>query len=659
MLGRIVIDGVRPSTPRGYAAKAVVGEHVLVSADIYRDGHDVLAGRVRWRALGSRRWKSAPLSEVGNDRWEGIIVAGQLGGHEFIVEAWTDWYQTWRHDVTTKLGVGQDIELELEEGAQLLETRLSSRSKKHHLRLREAVDALRNKSLGPHERLSPAVGEPIAQVFIDDPFQTDLCRSPAMALWVDRSLALFGAWYEMFPRSEGGFQGATKRLAAIAEMGFDVVYLPPIHPIGKTHRKGPNNSVTSAKDDPGSPWAIGDESGGHTAIHPELGSLEDLQRFIQEAESLGMEVALDYALQCSPDHPWVKEHPEWFYLRTDGSIKYAENPPKKYEDIYPINYWPEKGREELWQASREVVEYWIGCGIKIFRVDNPHTKPFAFWEWLIRVVQTEHPEVVFLSEAFTRPKLMAKLAEVGFTQSYTYFTWRNNKDELMSYLLELAHGPTADFMRPNFWTNTPDILSGPLRGGGAAAFKMRLVLAATMVPSYGIYSGFELGENQPASDDNEEYLDSEKYELKERDWETSDSLAPFVARVNRIRKRHPAFHWLRNIHFHHADNPNIIIYSKHTDDLRDVILIVVSLDPESVQTATVWLDLGRLGIPEDTPFDAIDELTDSTFEWLGPSAYVRLDPDVEPAHILHLVPSLDRAVAAPVRVEAKPEIWKG
>lgn len=640
-----------------------------VSADVYREGHDVLAGRIRWRPAGTRRWNSAPLTDVGDDRWEGLLVADQLGRHEFIIEAWTDWYQTWRHAVTTKLDAGQDIELEIEEGAQLLETRLGSRSKKHHLRLREAVEALRNKGLGPLERLAPALSPPVSQIFIQDPYQTDISRSSAMPLWVDRSLALFGSWYEMFPRSEGGFQGATKRLAAIADMGFDIVYLPPIHPIGKTHRKGPNNSTTSTKDDPGSPWAIGDDSGGHTSIHPELGSLEDFERFIQEAGSLGMEIALDYALQCSPDHPWVKEHPEWFHLRSDGSIKYAENPPKKYEDIYPINFWPEKGREELWEASREILQYWIGCGVKVFRVDNPHTKPFAFWDWLIRLVQTEHPEVIFLSEAFTRPKLMAKLAEVGFTQSYTYFTWRNHKEELTSYLSEVAHGPTADFMRPNFWANTPDILSGPLRGGRAPAFKMRLVLAATLVPSYGIYSGFELGENQPASDHNEEYLDSEKYELKQRDWETSGSLAPFVARVNAIRKRHPALHWLRNIHFHHADNPSIIVYSKHTNDLRDVVLIVVNLDPEAVQAATVWLDLGRLGMPEDVPFDAIDEVTDTTFQWQGPTAYVRLDPKVEPAHILHLVPRPDRAVAAPVSMGAqtemsepemsKPEIWKG
>jgi starch synthase (maltosyl-transferring) len=563
-LGRIVIDDVRPRTPTGrFPAKAVIGEAVTVSATIFKDGHDPLQARVRWRPVGEGKWRDEPMRCVnpGLDRWKAVVEPGDLGLHELVVEAWS------------------------EEG-----------------------DAL------------------------------DRTASEPYRLWVDRERALVGAWYELFPRSEGGLRRAVPRLEAVAAMGFDVVYLPPVHPIGNTARKGPNNTRTARPGDPGSPWAIGSEAGGHTALHPELGTFDDFDAFVAAAERLDMEVALDYALQCSPDHPWVNEHPEWFHHRPDGTIRYAENPPKKYEDIYPINFWPEQpgAREALWNACKGIIDFWIELGVRAFRVDNPHTKPMAFWAWLIPAVQQEHPDVIFLSEAFTRPPVMAKLAEVGFSQSYTYFTWRTYKGELIEYLEELCHGPKADYMRPNFWPNTPDILSGPLRHGPRSAFKLRLVLAATLVPSYGIYSGYELMENEPASEFNEEYLHSEKYEVKTRDWTRADSLAPFITRVNEIRRRHPAFAELRNLRFVDVTSDAILAYVKRSTDGSDVTLTVVNLDPLQTHDGTLWLDLDALGLPADAPFEAHDELTDTTYVWSGPAPYVRLDPAIESAHILHL-----------------------
>jgi starch synthase (maltosyl-transferring) len=632
--GRLVIDAVRPATPAGFPPKAVTGEAVKVSADVFRDGHDVLAGRVRWRHAGGE-WREAALHEDANDRWEATIRPEQVGAHEVVVEAWTDRYATWRHHVTVKLAAGQDVSLDLEEGARLLQTRVKDASP---AALAGAVQGLRDSSRLPPERLAPALDPAVTAAMAGPEGATDLTASAVRPLWVDRPRALRGAWYELFPRSEGGFKGAAERLPAVADMGFDIVYLPPVHPIGTTFRKGRDNTLVAGPDDPGSPWAIGGPDGGHTAINQELGNERDLLDFVERAEELGLEVALDFALQCSADHPWVTEHPEWFHLRPDGTVAYAENPPKKYQDIYPINFWPAKevNRKALWEECRRILEHWIERGVRIFRVDNPHTKPVAFWEWLIPAIHGLHPDVLFLAEAFTRPKMMAKLAEVGFSQSYTYFTWRNTAEELREYLTELAHGPTADYMRPNFWPNTPDILSGPLRNGPLSAFRMRLVLAATMTPSYGIYSGYELGENEPASDANEEYLHSEKYEIRHRDWERPDSLAPFIARVNAVRRRHPALGWLRNIAFHHSANDAVLVYSKHTDDRSDVVLTVVNLDPLGTQETTLWIDLGYLGLPWDQPFEAFDELTGRSFTWQGPAPYVRLDPADTPAHVLHL-----------------------
>ncbi len=627
MLGRITIDDVHPTTPSGeFPAKAVVREQVDVSADIFRDGHDLLAARVRWRRVGKPKWRSAPLRGDVNDRWEGSLTPTEVGRHEVVIEAWRDRFATWRHDVEIKVAAGDDVELELEEGARILEALAAGVGARARTRVLDAVAGLRRESCSLQVRLNAGLDDRVADLVAGVP-DADL-TTVTRGLWVDRPLAGFGSWYELFPRSEGGFAGATKRLAAVADMGFDIVYLPPIHPIGATDRKGPDNTLDPGPDDPGSPWAIGSAAGGHTAIAPELGTLDDFRRFCTEAAVLGLEVALDYALQCSPDHPWVTEHPEWFWRRPDGSIRFAENPPKKYQDIYPINFWPDRDadRVALWKACRDVLRYWIDQGVRIFRVDNPHTKPMAFWAWVIDRIRRDHPDVIFLSEAFTRPKVMAKLAEVGFTQSYTYFTWRTEPWELRDYVTELAYGPTADYMRPNFWTNTPDILSGPLRHGPPAAFLLRYILAATLVSSYGVYSGYELFENEPASDANEEYLHSEKYEVRRRDWGTADSMAPFMATVNGIRRRHPAFRWLRNIRFHGTSNERFLVWTRgHAHD-GDLVLVVVNLDPHHAQETVLDLDLGAVGSPWQGPFEARDELTGETYMWDGNRPYVRLDP---------------------------------
>ncbi|MEW6154429.1 MAG: alpha-1,4-glucan--maltose-1-phosphate maltosyltransferase [Actinomycetota bacterium] len=640
MIGRIVIDDFRPRTPEAaHPAKAVIGEAVRVSADIFRDGHDRLAGRCRWRPAGDPKWRDVAMEESVNDRWEAVIEPSQLGAHEMVVEAWTDRVATWQHDVEVKHEAGQAVELELEEGRLLLLERAGHLPEPDRAAFEEAAAAVGDEARSLDERLVAALDPALTAALSLVPDPLDFTASRVYGLWVDRERALFGAWYEMFPRSEGGLRAAAdQRLPAIAEMGFDVVYLPPVHPIGRSFRKGPNNTLEAGPDDPGSPWAIGGPEGGHTALHPDLGTFEDFDAFVAAARDLGMEVALDYALQCSPDHPWVAAHPEWFHRRPDGSVRYAENPPKKYQDIYPINFWPaaEADRAALWQACKEVVEFWVGHGVRIFRVDNPHTKPLAFWEWMIPALQADHPDLVFLAEAFTRPKMMAKLAEVGFSQSYTYFTWRTDKWELQEYLEEICTGPKADYMRPNFWPNTPDILSGPLRNGPPSAFALRLVLAATMVPSYGIYGGYELYENEPASEANEEYLNSEKYQLRSRDWGQPGSLAPLVGRLNDIRRRHPAFAQLRTIWFHHSSNDQVLAYSKRTSDRSDVVLVVVNLDPYNPQSDTLWLDLDELGMPADKPFFAYDELTGATYTWQGRSPYVFLHPTRQPAHVLHL-----------------------
>ena len=561
----IVVQDVRPSTPHGYPAKALVGEAIPVSANIFRDGHDVLAAKAVLRR-GGEIVGSCPLTALGNDEWSGTLFASDLGAHELVVQAWTDRYVL------------------------------------------------------AGERTS------------------DLTSSAPVPLWVERERAGVGAWYELFPRSFGGLRGAAGQVKRVSGMGFDVLYLPPVHPIGRSFRKGKNNSLVAEEGDPGSPWAIGSEEGGHTSIHPDLGDFDDFDFLVRTAAEHGMEVALDYALQCSPDHPWVTEHPEWFHHRPDGTIAYAENPPKKYQDIYPLNFWPhvEADRVALWAACKGIIDFWADRGIRIFRVDNPHTKPFSFWEWLISSVRTERPDVVFLAEAFTRPKLMARLGEIGFSQSYTYFTWRveqHGPEGLRTYVEELTEGPLADYMRPNFWPNTPDILSGPLRDGPPAAFALRYVLASTLSPSYGVYSGYELCENVPASPDNEEYLGSEKFEIKQRDFSRRGSLAPLFTTMNAVRRKHPAFARLRNVRFHGSSNPSVIAYSKASDDSSDVVLVVVTLEPGPAQESVLDLDMPALGLRPDELFEVYDELSEETYMW-GPRPYVRLEPWRRVAHVL-------------------------
>jgi starch synthase (maltosyl-transferring) len=636
--GRIVIEDIRPRTPTGgYPAKAVVGEKVPVRAAIFKDGHDILAGRVVLSGAAGES-QTVSLSHVGNDEWVGYCWPGEVGLHQFTVEAWTDRHATWVHKVETKLAAGQNVDVEIAEGVVLIEDRLAASGDSAVLLPTLAV--LKDVALPPEQRLAAATTPAATAALAGPQGSPDWTVATPAPLWVDRPRALVGAWYELFPRSFGGLRGAAGRVPAIAAMGFDVLYLPPIHPIGTSFRKGRNNTLEAGVDDPGSPWAIGNSQGGHTAIDPALGSFADFSALVDTLTSFGMELALDYALQCSPDHPWVHEHPEWFHHRPDGSIAYAENPPKKYQDIYPINFWPEEeaDRVALWQAGKDILDFWIARGVAIFRVDNPHTKPIAFWEWLIPAVQSEHPDVLFLAEAFTRPRMMGKLAEVGFSQSYTYFTWRTEQygpEGLRAYLEELA-GDKADFMRPNFWPNTPDILSGPLRNGPPAAFAERLILAATMSPNWGMYSGYELYENEPAASTNEEYLYSEKYEIKQRNFNQPGSLVPLIAKVNDIRRRHPALQRLRWISFHGSDNPQIIAYSKVSDRGDDVVLMVVSLDPYNMQEGTLSLDLGALGVPWDLPFTAYDELSSETYRWVGPNPYVKLEPWSRVAHILHL-----------------------
>ena len=666
-IGRIAFRDLSPRTPHGYPARAAEGDEVRVAATLVRDGHGVLAGRVRWRGVGpgkpgkgeggkGRAWSTAPLRDRqdGSGRWEATIVVGEPGRYEIEVQAWLDSFATWRRDLRERAAAGQDLTLEFEVGAQLLEALVPEVPKASRPRLQDAIDGLRSTSCSDQVRLAAGLDDAVAALLAGVPDPVELTSSERLALRVDRERAVYGAWYELFPRSEGGFVEGSRiwdRLESVAEAGFDVLYLPPVHPIGVTNRKGRNNTLVALPGDVGSPWAIGlaagpegPGDGGHRSLHPDLGTLDDFDRFVARASELGVEVALDVAFQCSPDHPWARDHPEWFTRLPDGSIRFAENPPKKYQDIYPINFWPEQesDRLALWAACRGVFEFWAERGIRTFRVDNPHTKPVAFWAWVIPELLERWPDLVLLAEAFTLPAMMHTLAEVGFQQSYTYFTWRTSAWELREYGEELASGPAAGYFRPNFWPNTPDILSGPLRDGPPAAFKLRALLAATMSPSWGVYSGYELCENRPASDSNEEYLDSEKYEIKVRDWDRPDSLMPFLAQLNRIRRGHPAMQRIGSLRFHHVDRDDLLVYSHHrpaTDagEPADTVLCVVNLNPYEAREATVHLDLGALDLADGVPYQVRDELDGTTYTWGGPSNYVLLDPVERPGHVLTVV----------------------
>ena len=644
--GHVVIEAVAPQVECGvYRAKAVVGDHVTVTADIFRDGPDPLQAVIRYRGPSDSKWSEAPMALDANDRWTGTFTPTEIGRWSYTIEAWSDRYEAWRRGLVKKVEAGQAVDLEIEEGALLLEARAKKIPAKERKLLLDAVAAARAKPFateGPdYARITALLDDRLIALLGRHPERwASTTFRPVLQLTVDRERARFGAWYEFFPRStgkpgkHGTFKTAATRLAGIADMGFDVVYLPPIHPIGSSFRKGKNNSLEAAPNDVGSPWAIGSAQGGHKDVHPDLGTLADFDAFVAEAERVGLEVALDFAIQCSPDHPWVTEHPEWFHHRPDGTIKYAENPPKKYQDIYPINFDTED-KEGLWTELKSVVDHWIEHGVKIFRVDNPHTKAFAFWEWLIESIQTEHPDVIFLAEAFTKPKVMKRLAKLGFTQSYTYFTWRTSKWELTEYLTELTRTDMAEYFRPNFFANTPDILHEYLQIGGPPAFKIRLVLAAMLSPTYGIYSGYELYERIPAHPGSEEYLDSEKYELRHRDWDTRDSLAPYIRRINEIRKKNDALAQLTGLDFHMVDKDSLLAFSKRSPG-ADTILVIVNLNPFHWEEGTVHLDLGALGVDPGQPFRVHDLITGDAFVWHGSPNYVRLDPQHEPAHIFQI-----------------------
>jgi starch synthase (maltosyl-transferring) len=607
LAGRVIIEDVTPQVDEGrYPAKRTAGEEVVVEADVFADGHDALAAVVLWRPRGSAKWRETAMAPIGNDRWRASFTAAvEFSTYEFTIEGWVDRRATWRHALEVKIAAGQDVASE---------------------RLEEAL-------------LPKDAGR-----------STGTRYDRVLTVIVERERARFGAWYEMFPRSAGTdpsrsatFQEAAARLPYIAAMGFDVLYLPPIHPIGRSFRKGANNSLTAGPADPGSPWAIGSDEGGHMAVEPGLGTLDDFVAFVRAAAGHGLEVALDIAFQASPDHPYVKAHPSWFRHRPDGTIKYAENPPKKYQDIYPFDFesddWP-----TLWLELKRVIEFWIAQGVTIFRVDNPHTKPFHFWAWALADITSAHPGTIFLAEAFTRPKIMRFLAKVGFSQSYSYFTWRNSKAEIEEYFTELTQTAVREYMRPNLFVNTPDILHAYLQKGGKPAFEARLVLAATLGANYGIYSGFELYENVPVKDGSEEYLHSEKYQIRPRDFETADSLAPTIARINAVRRAHPALQYDRGLEFLKTDNDQLICYTKRAPDGSDPILVVVNLDPFNMQHGHVKLPLPGWKLPLDATIEARDLLSDETYFWTGEWNYVRLDPQTRVAHVLALrpVPTGDR-----------------
>jgi len=659
VIGRIPILDIQPLVECGRRpAKAVIGENVQVSATVFREGHELLGAGVILRDPDGAALPLAPMRELaaGTDRLGADVAPTRAGLWHFRIEAWGDPIAHWRHDAAIKVPIGQDIELMLEEGALLFDRMAAVPGLPSSARaLYESVAiGLRDHRRPPVDRLAVAFAERVSAALAQFPLRDLVTRSDWHPLVVHRERALYGAWYEFFPRSEGAkvdprghrpavggtLHTAERRLDQIAAMGFDVVYLPPVHPIGTTARKGRNNSLAAAPDDPGSPWAIGSPAGGHDAVHPDLGTLADFDAFAARAHELGLEVALDLALQASPDHPWVAKHPEWFTTRADGTIAYAENPPKKYQDIYPLNF--DNDPEGIYAEVLRVVRHWIGHGVTIFRVDNPHTKPLPFWDRLLAEVAATDPQVLFLAEAFTRPAMMHTLAKIGFHQSYTYFTWRNTRDELTEYLTELS-GPAAVYMRPNLFVNTPDILSGYLQHAGPAAFRVRAVLAAMLAPSWGVYSGFELCENTPLRPGSEEYLDSEKYQYRPRDWGLADrvglGIAPFITRLNAIRHAHPALHRLRNLNFHHPDRPEILCFSKSV--AADTILVVVNLDPRRPQEATVWLDGAALGIDVHAGFTVTDELTSASYRW-GEANYVRLEPKVAPAHIFTVSVGLQR-----------------
>jgi starch synthase (maltosyl-transferring) len=651
MTGRLGIDDVSPLVGCGRApAKAVVGEHIPVTATVWREGHDAVAATVTWRGPHDRVARQSRMVEQGKglDLFGAVIVPDEPGEWSYRVDAWSDPWATFHHAVTVKIEAGQgpgDLANDLEIGARLAE-RVARRPDRWTDRalLTRAAAALRDDERELGERVALAMSDDVCRIMHDHPVRELVTKGQQMRMWVDRKRAAFGSWYEFFPRSTGGFDEAGRpvhgtlataagELDRIAAMGFDVAYLPPVHPIGRVNRKGPNNTLSATEADVGSPWAIGADEGGHDAIHPDLGTIEDFDRFVARAEELGLEVALDLALQAAPDHPWVHKYPEFFTTRPDGTIAYAENPPKKYQDIYPINF--DNDPKGIYAEVLRVVLHWVEHGVRIFRVDNPHTKPPDFWAWLIQTVKDSHPDVLFLSEAFTRPAILWGLARLGFTQSYTYFTWRTTKEQLVEFGVDLVRH--CDEGRPNLFVNTPDILHESLQVGGPGMFALRAALAATLSPSWGVYSGYELYEHEPVRAGSEEYLNSEKYQLRPRDFAGAlgqgRSLEPWLTKLNAVRRAHPALHQLRTLRFHHVDSGALLAYSKQDPATGDTVVVVVNLDPRAAQAGTLWLDLPSLGFDWYDRLIAHDEITGETWDW-GQANYVRLEPWRAVAHVV-------------------------
>ena len=638
-----VIENLSPLVDGGrYPVKRIVTDDLVVEADIFRDGHDIVAAALKWRLVGHSRWNETAMSFVDNDRWRGACCFYEIGVYEYTVEAWTDTFRSWRHEFRKKFEAGvTNLTAEALEGAQLIE----EASKRAHVeedstRLCELSECIRTADNAQiNDLVNSGEVEVLMATYPDRSWSTQY--APAPRVLVERREAQLAAWYEFFPRSAEGhadrgstFRDCLTRIDDARAMGFNTIYFPPIHPIGHTNRKGRNNSVVAEPGEPGVPWAIGSEAGGHKAVEPSLGTLEDFDWLNDEVRKRGMEIALDFAINCSPDHPYVREHPEWFYKRPDGTIKFAENPPKKYEDIFPLNFrcenWP-----ELWAEMVSVVLFWAERGVRTFRVDNPHTKPVAFWEYLIARVREKYPDTIFLSEAFTRPKMMKELAKAGFSQSYTYFTWRNTKQELTEYLTELTESEMHEYFRGNLWPNTPDILPPYLQDGGRPAFMIRAALAATLSPVYGIYSGYELCENE-ALPGREEYLDSEKYQYKERNWNAPGNIKHWITRLNQIRKTNRALQFKDNLRFYQADNDAIVFYGKMTAARDNIILIVVNLDPHLKQHSFVDVPIDEFGSMEGDVYQVHDLLSDARYIWHGRRNYVELDPEIQPAHIFRV-----------------------
>jgi starch synthase (maltosyl-transferring) len=639
---RVVIEGVTPEVDGGrFPAKRAAGERVVVEADVFADGHDLLSCELLYRHEEEPEWLRAPMSLLVNDRWRGEFRVERLGAYLYTLRAWPDAYATWARDLEKRLEAGQDVALELKAGADLLRA-AAGRAGDDRARSRlEEVARVLDGRRPPAAKAALALAEDVIELAGNFPEEREVVvYERQLRVIVDRPRARFSTWYEMFPRScsaeplrHGTLRDCARLLPYIADMGFDVLYLPPIHPIGITNRKGRNNAVVAAPDDQGSPWAIGSAQGGHKAVHPLLGTLADLRALVADARGFGIEVALDIAFQCSPDHPYVREHPQWFRRRPDGRVRFAENPPKKYEDIYPFDFETPDWRA-LWEELKSIILFWLEQGVSIFRVDNPHTKPFRFWEWLIGEVRREHPEVIFLSEAFTRPKVMYRLAKLGFNQSYTYFAWRNAKWELTEYLTELTRPPIKEYFRPSLWPNTPDILTEYLQFGGRPAFIIRYVLAATLGASCGIYGpAFELLESRPREPGSEEYLNAEKYEVRRWDRDHPESIREVIARVNQIRRATPALQSNDGLRFHGVDNEQLICYSKQSENGENTIIVVVNLDPHHRHAGWTHLDLGALGLPWEEPFQVHDLLGDAHYIWQGPRNYVELDPHAMPAHV--------------------------